>query len=96
VTTGVRSGIDWIKLIRLLDLRLHRVVISPHYGDTTDDGTQLAGMNTNTKANQENLLARMEAKIDTNRDATRKERKAERKAFREEMTKANQEKVDAG
>jgi hypothetical protein len=38
-TTGVRSGTDWNKLIRLLDLRLRRVVISPYYVDARDDGT---------------------------------------------------------
>jgi hypothetical protein len=46
VTTGIRSGTGWVRLIRLLDLQLHRVVISPHYGDTTDDGT-LADKNRN-------------------------------------------------
>jgi hypothetical protein len=30
---------DWIRVIDLLDLRLHRVVTWPHYRDTTDDGT---------------------------------------------------------
>jgi hypothetical protein len=35
---------DWIRVIELLDLRLHRIVIYPHYGDTTDDGTP-AGQN---------------------------------------------------
>jgi hypothetical protein len=42
--TGVRSGTDWVRLIELLDLRLHRVVTSPHYGDGTNDGTP-AGKN---------------------------------------------------
>jgi hypothetical protein len=28
MTTDVRSGTDWIRLITLLDLRLHRVVYS--------------------------------------------------------------------
>jgi hypothetical protein len=44
----------------------------------------LARIDANTKANQEDLLARMEAKIN-----------ASRKAVREEMMKANQGKVDA-
>jgi hypothetical protein len=28
MTTGVRSGMDWIRFIRLLDLQLHHVLIS--------------------------------------------------------------------
>jgi hypothetical protein len=54
----------------------------------------LARMDVNVKGNQD-LLARMEAKIDANREANPEERKAERKAFQEEMTKANQEKSNA-
>jgi hypothetical protein len=42
-------------------------------------------MNANSKANQEDLLVMMEAKIDANRKADRGERKTERKAFPEEM-----------
>jgi hypothetical protein len=42
--TNVLEVEDWIKLIRLLVLTLHRVVIEPHYGDATDDGTP-AGQN---------------------------------------------------
>jgi hypothetical protein len=61
-TTGVRSCIDWIGLIGLLDLRLHRVLISPHYGDSTDDGSSGGQNGRQYKTNQEDLLARMEAK----------------------------------
>jgi hypothetical protein len=50
-------------------MALHRVVISPHYGDATE--LLLARMDAKRKANQEDLLARMEAKIDANRESVK-------------------------
>jgi hypothetical protein len=50
VTTGIRSGTDWIGLIRLLDLPLHRVVY--RYILEMEQMTErlLAKMDANTKA----------------------------------------------
>jgi hypothetical protein len=36
--SAVVMTVSWIKLIRLLNLRVHHMVISPYYGDATDDG----------------------------------------------------------
>jgi hypothetical protein len=56
-------------MIKLLDLRLHHVITSPHYGDATDDETPTG----QTGANQ--------AKMDTDRE----EKKADKKINQEMM-----------
>jgi hypothetical protein len=51
MTTGIGSGMDWIRLIRLLDLQLHPVLIITHYGDGPNDGTP-AGKNQHQDGHQ--------------------------------------------
>jgi hypothetical protein len=81
-----------------LDLRLYCIVISPHDGDGTNDGTpdskngcqhgDIRRMNANTKANQEDLSARMDteqARIQEERKANRDELKGIMNSFQMKM-----------
>jgi hypothetical protein len=66
---GVKSSMDWIRVIELFDLRLYHVVILPHYGDTTDDGTPVGQNGCQYKSQPRRFSAMMEARIDANRKA---------------------------
>jgi hypothetical protein len=79
-------------VIELLDLRLHRVVISPHYRDATGNG-KLAEMRADQKTMQE--MRTNQAKTDANREADREGRKAERKADQEDLKAMMEEKLNA-
>jgi hypothetical protein len=62
-------------LIELLDLRLHRVVISPLYGDAADnENADREERKAEMKTMQEKMDAN-QAKTDANREADREERK---------------------
>jgi hypothetical protein len=91
-------------LIELLDLRLHCIVISPHYGDATDN-EMLVEMKDKAEADREDAKEKMDAntklmqeKMDANMKTMQEKADGDRKADREElkgMINALQENMDA-
>jgi hypothetical protein len=85
-------------MIKISDLRLHQILISPHYGDATDDGTP-AGRNGCQYKSQPRFAARMEAKIDTNHKKMRawqEERKTDQEVRKATDSEANREERERG
>jgi hypothetical protein len=76
VTTVVRSCTVLIRLIRLLDLRFNRVVISPHYGNGTNDGMPAARRNKNRPRTHERIDERNEDELKEDMNAIKKRPRA--------------------